>query len=1010
MVNTEPQIEIRLFGQPVLRCRGTHSDAFRSLRLQRLVGALALESDGMPKSRLAFQLWPESTDAQARTNLRKALHELRNAVPDLDACLDADHQRVALRGGVACQVDVITFESAIRSGDDVAAAAAYTGRFLPDCYDDWVIAAAERLQRAAGGALDRLADGAAERGDHAAVIGYASARLRLDPCWEPAYRHLVRAHSGVGNRAEALQSYHRCAEVLRDELDVDPDPATKLVYDEVRRVVGEVPHPTPVSSASMIGRDAEFARALATWQETLDGASRLLLVTGEAGIGKSRLVTELARAAQGRATVARSRAYEAAGRLPWGPVIEWLRADLIAGARQGLNAVWRQELSVLLPEAHEGAVFVHPGGTAGRARLFDAISHGLLAGDRPVLLVVDDLQWCDVDTIDLIGYLTSTRHDSPVLIAGTVRMDEVAHDHPLTRMLTSLWREGSVSQLDLEPLDTTAVVELVGSLTGSQIETERAEALRHETGGNPLFVVETARGWASRGSGPILTPLTSTIRATISSRLTGLSAAARALVELAAAHRREFSSDLLIAASDLDPPVVLDALDELWQRHIVRDRGAAYDFTHDKVREVVYDAISPVRRRRLHSALATALIKAHGEGPGPHSALLAAQLDAAGNVPDAVDAHLNAAQYAVSVFGLDEAIASCRRGLELLERLSPGPDRDERELEIRLALASQVVARDGYASALGQDLYGRTLSLCRHLGRAVDPATLRGLGLAAVTSCQFDRAQHFGRELLTLEHDPLAVTEGHYLSGVTAFWRGRLDESEHHLRAAIDSYRPDLGPVHRLYYAQDPMAVCLVRLAITRLWRGDLDEARRLADEARSFAMSLGHPMTLGYVLLYTTMAAIELDDDAWLRREVEQAAGIDDHPLGFVTTVQRIYRAYLGIREGHDALDDLAAAVDTCRLESTSLHLTHGLSILARAHLRLGSFDAGLAVVREGLDWSATHDQRYSDPLMHRVEAKLLRARGDHATADAALARCVETASELGADRFLGVALDRRT
>ncbi len=1008
-------LELRLLGHPTLLLEGKTIVGFSSLRMQRLLAALVLEPDtAVPRSRMAFQLWPESTEAQARTNLRKLLHELRQMLSGAGADLEVDQQRLRWRAAPSSWVDVIAFRDALERGDDDAAATTYAGDLLPDCYDDWVIEARDRLRQAAGGALDRLAAAAEDRGDHLATIDHACARLRLEPWWEPAHRHLIRAHGRLGNRAEALRSYHRCAEVLAKELGVEPDPTTRRAYEAVRPSISPAAGATVVapSSSSAVGRNVELDRMASVWERATACRSQLLLVTGDAGIGKSRLVDELARSVQSRATVARSRAYEAAGRLPWGPVVEWLRSGGLEQARHRLAPSWRAELAVLLPElrAEAGTAPRHEGDPGGRTQLFDAISHALLADDRPVLLVIDDLQWCDLDTIDLIGYLVSTRPSSPVLVAGTVRIDEVADDHPLRRLVTGLQREAAVTQIDLGPLDLAATSDLVRRLTGVEVEPGALERLWRETAGNPLFLVEAVRAGLTEQAAAS-TSLLPTVKATIGARLARLSPGARALVELTAALGREFTADVVVRASDQEPQQVLDALDELWQRRIVRELGAGYDFTHDKIREVAYDGISPVRRRRLHWAAAQALLDAHGDDPGPLSAHLAAQLEAAGQVGAAVDAHRRAAEHAAAVFGLDEAIASCRRGLALLEQLPPGRDRDEQELELRLALGAPVVALEGYGSALGQDVYGRTLALCRHLGRRVDPATLRGLGLAAVTSCQFPRAAAFGAELLAIENDPIARTEGHYLLGVTAFWRGALASAEHHLRAAVSSYRPDLGPTHRLYYAQDPKAVCLVRLAVTRLWRGDTEEARELAEEARSFALSLDHPMTLRYVLLFTSMAAIELSDESWLRRDLNQVAAVGEHGLAFVRVVERIYEAWIGILDRREAaLDELEAAVEACRVESVSLHLTHGLSILARAHLRLGRAERGLSAVREGQAWAAAHDQHYTDPLLHRIEGELLEAHGDLPGAAAAFDRARDVAVAQGADRFIRSAVDGHT
>ena len=1016
--NSPPRLQVRLLGNPAVSLDGADLEAFASSRLQRLLALLILQpGTPLPRQRIAFRLWPDSTETQARTNLRKVLHDLRQALAEVDTYVELDQHHLRWRSDRSSWVDVVAFREALRRGDDQSAVEFYRGDLLPDCYDDWIIEERDRLHREAGEALDRLAALAEAQGDTVATIGHAGARLRLDSTWEPAYQRLIRAHSQLGNRAEAMRLYHKCAEILEAELGLEPDPMTRTVYDQVRGRGGPSVEPDvpAVASTSLVGRDEELARAVSAWRQAAAGEACLLLVTGEAGIGKTRVVDELVRSVQGEATIARSRAYEAAGRLPWGPVVEWLRAQEIRSTVARLAPGWRAELTALLPELRADPSLPGPGerqslDPATRRQLFDAVASALLAGGRPLLLVVDDLQWCDADTVDLIGFLIASRPSPSVLVVGTVRSDELSDEHPLNRLVAGLAREGAVTDVALAPLDVSSTASLVRRLTGEDITVDEAERLWRETAGNPLFLVEAARAGLTREDGVLSISMSPTITATIAARLGRLSPVACSVVELAATVGREFGPELLVEASGGSEQEVVDAVDELWRRRIVREQETAYDFTHDKIREVAYQGISPVRRRRLHRAVADALVVSHGRGSGPHSAQLAAHLEAAGLVSDAVNAHLGAAEHAATVSGFDEAIASCRRGLALLEQLSPGPRRDERELALRLALGAPVVARDGYASPQAQEVYERSMTLCHRLGRQVDPAILRGLGLASVVSCRFDRSIHFAEQLLALEDDPIARTEGHYLFGVSSFWRGELALAEDHLREAISSYRPSQGPIHRTYFAQDPKAICLIRLALTRLWRGDVTEARDIGMEARSYGVALEHPMTLGYVLVYTAMMAIELGDVEWLRREVATSRESGQPGLSFIATVQGLYEAWLGVLDHRPgAIQALQAAVDHMRAEHESLHLTHGLSVLARAHLLTGSIGHGLDAVHEALAWGADHDQRYADALLLRIESELLEAQGDAAEAEVALARAGAVANAQGAQMLRQQALDRQ-
>lgn len=1003
---TTSRLELRLLGQVAATLDGRRISALTSARVQRALTRIVL-ARGRPLSRslLAYELWPDSTETQAHTNLRKVLHEIRSALPEAERYVHIDTHEVAWRPEAAA-VDVIAFCEAIDQRQDALAASFYGGDLLPSCWDDWVIAERERLRGDATAALDRLARAALERGDDVSAMDHSQAVLEIDPLWEAGYRHLMRAHTGLGNRAEALRTYHRCAERLQSELGVEPDAETRLIHQELTRHddPSDAHESCTPSSGTLIGRDGVLDQLATDWQRVRAGAAHLVVVTGEPGVGKTRLIDELVRSLEPSTAVARSRSYEAASRLPWGPVVDWLRTPAVRDAIGGLESGWRDELALLLPELRrdEGRpgdprwVRVDP---SQRRQLFDAVAEALLAVSRPLVLVVDDLQWCDADTIDLIGHVLAGHPEAPMMVAGTARTGDIDDDHPLAALTASLTLRRSISEIELGPLDAEATAALARELVGRRLSSETTEQLWRDTGGNPLFVVESVRAGLPTRPGD-RGPLTPNIKAAIGSRLRTLSDRARAVIEIAATIGREFSTDLLMAALELDESETVDALDELWRRRIIAEHGTDYDFTHDKVREVAYETISPVRRRRHHHAVARALSTVHGPGPGPQSSLLAAHWELAGRMPEAVGANLEASEYALSVSALDQAIASSTQGLGHLEQMAPGPERDASELELRLALGAPMVAREGYGSARARDVYERALALCSRLGRSPDPAVLRGLGLGAVMACRFDRSTHFGEQLLAVSEDPVATTEGHYLIGVSSFWRGDLAAARHHLEAGLASYAPEHGPTHRAYFAQDPYPVCLVRLALTLLWQGELEQARSETLRARESATSLDHPTTLGYVLMYTSIVAAELEDVDALRSEVAAGATLwAEQELGYFITLGQLFEAWLGVLDDRPAaLDGLQAIVDRWHDESESLHLTYGLGLLARARLRVGDIEGGLSAAREGLSWGSDHGQRYAESLLRRIEGDLLAARDDRAGAHTAYTSAVDVAREQGA------------
>ncbi len=765
---------------------------------------------------------------------------------------------------------MLRFRDALAVGDLEFAAHLYSGDLLPACYDEWVLDERAKLRAEAYGAFARLTEEAAGRGDHEATIKHAQRIIDLERTDEAAARIQIEAHLALGDRAAALRSYHRHAEVLERNLEVAPGEAIEALYRQLRagtidrdKALGE--DAAPVADSPFVGRDRELNQLNEAWNTARKGGVHLLLVTGEPGIGKSRLAKELGRRVRtGGHVVASARAYEAAGRLPWGPVIDLLRSDALRSHIDTLDTVWRTELTRLLPELLDASQLSGPsqsGDVAQRHRLFDAVKRAIVVGDRPRLLIIDDLQWCDAETIELIGFVVRSGQTAPVLIVCTVRWEEIEEHHPLVRLVDALRHDRAVTTVPLDPLDEATTAELAARLGAEDtIDQKLAARLWGETQGNPLFVIEALRaGISSDGSQGVLTP---TMRAVLRARLGQLRDGARLVTEVAAVIGRPFSVGMMASAAGIGEHELVDDLDELWRRRIIRDQGFTYDFSHDKLRAVALEMVSPARRRQLHRAVAETIameFQGHIEAAGPQ---LAAHYDQAGMVEQAIEAYRTAGARAVAVSALHEAVTMLRRALSLLADLPTSPDRDASELDIRIALGSPLVALEGYGSSSSHRLYERALSLCRKLDRPVDPPILRGLGLARLQGCRFDDCSELGQALLDHEsHDPIARTEGRYLLGVSGFWRGDLAVARHYLGGAIETYDVSHRDDHLTSYAQDPKAVCLVRLAWLELWAGDAGRANETARSALEIAADLDHLMTLGYVTTYAAIIAAESED-----------------------------------------------------------------------------------------------------------------------------------------------------
>ena len=369
----------------------------------------------------------------------------------------------------------------------------------------------------------------------------------------------------------------------------------------------------------MVGRTEEWNQLRGLWQSAREGHPQLVLIEGEAGIGKTRLAEEMLDTVRRQGMVAAyTRAYAAEGAAAYAPLVDLLRSRPIYAALGKLDPVWLSELSRLLPElaaAHPHLPAPTPITEEWQRRRFqEALIRGCLAAGGPLLIHFDDLQWCDGETLAWLHLLLRADEHGKLLVIGTLRPDEIDEAHPLHRLRLELQRSNRCVSIPLTPLSAAEVAQLAAHVTSRELSTSAQEQLFVQTEGNPLFVVEILRSrdqsaGGQDGTRATLAPsppsdsqtLPAKVQAVIGARLAQLSAPARQLARIAAVIGRNFTFDLLAEASEQPERDLVIGLDELWRRRIIREQGVtAYDFSHDRIREVAYGEISPMLRRHLH--------------------------------------------------------------------------------------------------------------------------------------------------------------------------------------------------------------------------------------------------------------------------------------------------------------------------------------------------------------------------------------------------------------------------
>jgi DNA-binding SARP family transcriptional activator len=789
-------LTIRLFGQADVSWDGVPVKfAKRATTLAMLARIVLERGKAIARESLAFTLFPDADEATALAELRRYLYLAGKSLPARtnDPWLVVDTETVRWNDDAGARIDIVDFESLGADPETQAAAIElYRGDLLEDVYDDWVVRERERLRSRYLAILGASLDRHRAVRDFESAIACARRLLVTDPWREDALRSLMAVRYESGDTAGALAEYDAFAKRLRGELSIAPMPETTAVRDSILRndVLGNaLAAPPRIAGAPapsapvlpFVGRKRELERLHAAWNRAARGAGSLVLLRGEAGVGKTRLTAELARLVQsegGRVFVGTTGSTESA---PYQAIIEALRSGLPLLLARPPSSARRAVLGRLLPELRDpdarDVELPEQSPERETARVFDALGSAVrsLAYPRPLLLVLEDLQWAGSASIEALAAIVGDSARAPVLIVATCREEETPPDHPLRALPRSAGLSQTIEEHALERFGVDDVSELVTRMDGLRgLREGLASELFAHSEGNALFLNEIVHNLID-GNGHIETGPGAPIATVLDARIARLDSHARTIAEIAAIAGSGCSISLVREVSNLPVAAVTDGFNELLDDRILREAGARagydYVFTHHLIASAVYDAVDPGLRAQRHSRIARLLEAEHRADPNVSAREIARHYESAGDGERASGWYLAAARGAAAVHAYGDAIELATRAL-----VSPaGVEARRAALELREKARGRRGDRNGQRDDIDElerltsgdaqaafDVLARRALLARSLGEndaegqlisAMESAA-RTLGDDARAQALLGRATHFG--LLSRQSDGLA--------------------------------------------------------------------------------------------------------------------------------------------------------------------------------------------------------------------------------------------------------------
>jgi DNA-binding SARP family transcriptional activator/predicted ATPase len=965
-------------------------------------------------------------------------------------------------------------------------------------FDQWVTEIRENCRRMAISAAQSLVANPAWNTNPEKLLALAQRWTELDRLSENAQLEYMKLLHRLRGRSEVITHYNGFCRTLVEELGFAPSAAILDFIEKVKignngnapsiETSRTRPLPAPPRSidpeAVFVGRAQEMNRLFTALEQTMRGQGQLIFLAGEAGSGKSALVQAFLRQAQTAqpdllAVTGMCHVFSGTGDpfLPFRDVLLGLIGDeeaLRASSRSNPETARRiaralpatvpaliqsgpDLVGTLLspgalsrhvsgdsqdPWAFELADFLQQRNKAGPQRTYDAgdiysqVSRFLstIAGQQPLVLVLEDLHWADASSVSLLSYLSLRVTSSPILIIGTYRPEALAarreQEHPLETALHEWKRQFGDCAIDLDAAndrDAGSFVRQVLDTLKHHLTDEFLNRFSNQTGGHPLFTIELLRHMQERGmlllgsdgcwdesSALSWEDLPAKVEGVLDIRLGQIDSSMRAVLSAASIEGEAFTAEIAAQVAGQDPDAVVRRLGRIARNlHIVVEgevrqvngrRLSGFRFRHSLFSTYLYKQLSTAERAYYHEQVAQAMEQIYTNDPrglAEMAPVLAFHFREAGRAGKAIDYFQMAASHAALIGALEDAIRQLRAGLQLLSYLTDENARRRLELALQLALIAPLQALKGYADPELRAINQRIRTLCND-GIGADELLPALVYLRTNFQSQTERiaAQELAQRIVSAppgSHKPLVTTLAHWVLGSEKSYQGSFLEAKEHLEQVIQTYDPRRDRWLIPPYGHDPGVSALGRLAWVMWFLGYPNQAAEYSRRSLALAQELNHPLARGFAIGRSGVLFNQIIGEPEQALEWNKISRQDSEEKGIhlFRPSEELLRGWIESQIGEvaEGLRMMETGIRERDTSGATRHRPHYLGLLATGYQCAGRFTDGLRAVEQALASCDLNGEWYYQAELLRIQGSLFIDTHNLLSAEDSLHRSLEVA-----------------